>query len=130
MAEPQPPNVVEGAADPPPSIPTSAEDRKAAAALDSLDARGDDEGAAPKKNIDRDALDKAMKALGADKPKPKAALEEKKEVEKKKVVKIDQADVALLVEQLDLSKTKATELLRAHDADAVKAMTAFVTAPV
>ncbi|KAK4978345.1 hypothetical protein LTR66_010637 [Elasticomyces elasticus] len=130
MAEPQPPNVVEGAADPPASIPTNAEDRKAAAALDSLDARSDDEGAAPKKNIDRDALDKAMKALGAHKPKPKAALEEKKEVEKKKVVKIDQANVALLVEQLDLSKTKATELLRAHDADAVKAMTAFVTAPV
>ena len=33
-------------------------------------------------------------------------------------------------EQLDMSKTKATELLRAHDADAVKAMTAWVTAAV
>lgn len=29
-----------------------------------------------------------------------------------------------------MSKTKATELLRAHDADAVKAMTAWVTASV
>jgi hypothetical protein len=33
-------------------------------------------------------------------------------------------------EQLDMSKTKATELLRAYDADAVKAMTAWVTAAV
>ena len=36
----------------------------------------------------------------------------------------------LQVEQLDMSKTKATELLRIHDADAVKAMTAWVTASV
>ena len=33
-------------------------------------------------------------------------------------------------DQLDMSKTRATELLRAHDADAVKAMTAWVTAAV
>ena len=39
------------------------------------------------------------------------------------------ADVAQ-VDQLDISKTKATELLRAHEADAVKAMTAWVTAAV
>ena len=36
----------------------------------------------------------------------------------------------LQADQLDLSKTKATELLRAHDTDAVKAMTAWVTATV
>lgn len=29
-----------------------------------------------------------------------------------------------------MSKTKATDLLRAHDADVVKAMTAWVTAAV
>jgi hypothetical protein len=29
-----------------------------------------------------------------------------------------------------LSKVKATELLKTHDGDAVKAMTAFVTTPV
>lgn len=33
-------------------------------------------------------------------------------------------------EQLDLSKPKATELLRAHDADAVRAMKAWVAASV
>lgn len=34
------------------------------------------------------------------------------------------------MDELLLSKTKATDLLKAHDGDAVKAMTAFVTAPV
>ena len=33
------------------------------------------------------------------------------------------------VDQLDMSKAKATELLRAYDADAVKALTAWVTNP-
>ena len=32
------------------------------------------------------------------------------------------------VEELDLTKVKATELLKAHDGNAVKAMRAFVTA--
>ena len=31
------------------------------------------------------------------------------------------------VEELELSKVKATELLKAHDGDAIKAMRAFVT---
>lgn len=34
------------------------------------------------------------------------------------------------VEELDLHKTKATELLKAHEGDAIKAMRAFVTAAV
>lgn len=33
-------------------------------------------------------------------------------------------------EQLDLSRPKATELLRAHDADAVRAMKAWVSATI
>lgn len=32
----------------------------------------------------------------------------------------------LQVEQLDLTKTKATELLKAHDGDATKAIRAFI----
>lgn len=32
------------------------------------------------------------------------------------------------VEELDLSKAKATDLLKAHEGDAVQAMRAFVTA--
>lgn len=33
-------------------------------------------------------------------------------------------------DQLDLSRPKATELLRAHDADPIRAMKAWVTASV
>lgn len=36
--------------------------------------------------------------------------------------------VSLKVEELELSKAKATDLLKAHDGDAVQAMRAFVTA--
>ena len=102
MAEPQPPQVREGAdiEDETPAIPASAEDRKAAAALSSLDARGDDDdNAAKKENVDQEALGKAMSRLDVgnkgkegDKAKGKEG-----EAEKKKVVKVDQADVALLV---------------------------------
>jgi hypothetical protein len=59
MAEPQPPDVQEGAADP--HAPTStADDRKAAAALSTLDVQDD---ATTKKEVDSKALDKAMKRL-------------------------------------------------------------------
>jgi NACalpha-BTF3-like transcription factor len=39
-------------------------------------------------------------------------------------------DLDVQAEQLDISKPKATELLRAHDSDAVRAMKAWVTASV
>ncbi|MCJ1304710.1 hypothetical protein MMC08_007523 [Hypocenomyce scalaris] len=136
MAEPQPPQVREGADvdDETPAVPASAEDRKAAAALSSLDARPeDDEGTSEKTQLDQEALGKAMSRLElvskgkeGDRGKSKEG-----EVEKKKpVVKVDQADVVLLIEQLELSKPKATELLRAHEGNAVKAMRAFITASV
>ncbi|RMZ72226.1 Huntingtin-interacting K [Pyrenophora seminiperda CCB06] len=117
MAEPQPSTVKEGAADP--HAPTStAEDRKAAAALSTLDAQeGTDNG--EKKEVDSKALDKAMKGLGV----------KSSEQGEKKSVKIEASDVTLLVNELEVSKQKATELLRAHHGDAVKAMTAFVMTP-
>ncbi|KAI1636342.1 hypothetical protein F4809DRAFT_389477 [Biscogniauxia mediterranea] len=117
MAEPQPRSIHEGATgdvedEVSSSQAKSAEDRKAAAALASLDdTHGDDAGAAA---VDQEAVSKAMKNLGG------AA---KTEVKK---VKVDAADVALLVDELDLTKPKATELLKAHDGDAVKAMKAFI----
>jgi len=134
MADPQPPAVVEGATtgdveDELPDVPKSAEDRKAAAALSSLDTGREDD-ASSTKNVDQDAVKKAMDRLagtGASDSKVKKK-EEPKEV--KKVVKVDQADVAQIMDQLDLTKPKATELLRAHDGDAVTAMKAFVTASV
>lgn len=92
MAEPQPSAVKEGAADP--HAPTgTAEDRKAAAALESLDAQDD---IGEKKEVDSKALDQAMKGLN---------VKDKKVVEKK-TVKIDVVDVALLVRWLSLSDCK------------------------
>jgi hypothetical protein len=62
--EPQPSSLVEGATEES-TLPTNAEDRKAAAALSSLDARGDDEEetSAKSKDVDTAALNKAMKNL-------------------------------------------------------------------
>ncbi|MCJ1460796.1 hypothetical protein MMC28_011178 [Mycoblastus sanguinarius] len=145
MAEPQPSTVHEGMdrEDPPTPPPTNPEDRKAAAAMSSLETRGGDEEAEAKqsnnKQIDQEALGKAISRLElADKDKAgKAATGEKskgekeqEEREKRAKVKVDQADVGLLVEELDLNKVKATELLKAHEGDAVKAMRAFVRAAV
>ncbi len=87
MAEPQPSTIHEGAADA--HAPTgTAEDRKAAAALQSLDAPAEESGSGgEKKHVDSAALDEAMKGLNV----------KGKKVEEKKVVKIDAGDVALLV---------------------------------
>lgn len=89
--EPQPKTVQEGATtgdveEDVQATAKSAEDRKAAAALASLDARGgDDSGAAA---VDQEAVSKAMKNLGG------ATGGDKKEVKK---VKVEAADVTLLV---------------------------------
>ncbi len=34
------------------------------------------------------------------------------------------------MDELDMNKSKATDLLRAHDGDPIKAMTAFVMVPL
>ena len=97
--EPQPSNVQEGA-DPPDVIPASKEDRKAAQALSSLDVKGDeDAGAKPKKEVDMKALGEAMKNLELVQgpKKPSGAETVKKEEAPKKLVKVDPADVTLLV---------------------------------
>jgi hypothetical protein len=101
MAEAQPPTIVEGATtgDVEDEVPQakSAEDRKAAAALSSLDAPREDDSASTK-NVDQEAVKKAMDRLAgtnATAGDGKKKEDEKKEV--KKVVKVDQADVALMV---------------------------------
>ncbi|KLU93042.1 hypothetical protein MAPG_11983 [Magnaporthiopsis poae ATCC 64411] len=101
------------------TVAKSAEDRKAAAAMASLDATGGDDDASASA-VDRDAVNKAMGRLTG------GATEAKKEVKK---VKVDPADVALLVDELELSKAKATDLLKQHDGDAVKAMRAYIAVP-
>lgn len=108
MAEPQPstspPN--HDADDPPPVVPTNAEDRKAAAALSSLDAHDEDEGKPNGKganNIDQEALGRAISRLevssgakgAGGKEDEKAKAKGREEAGKK--IKVDQADVGLLV---------------------------------
>lgn len=143
MADKQPPNVVEGATTgdveddvPPTAAAKSAEDRKAAAALSSLDSAPDD-ASSSRNNVDQDAVNKAMKNLGAvaagsatgasSLSGPAAQGQGASALPIRKNIKVDAADVALLVDQLDLPKPKATELLRSHDGDAVKALKAYVT---
>jgi hypothetical protein len=75
-SEEQPPNVHEGGADA----------AKASAALSSLDRNNDDDESSPNKGADAEALGKAMQNLDVK--------EEKKSVTK---VKVEAADVALLV---------------------------------
>lgn len=87
--EPQPAGVHEGAEQPP--APASAEDRKAQAAMSTLDAAQREDDGAPKKNVDTEALGKAMKNLDVK--------DQNKKQEVKKVVKVDPADVTLLVGQ-------------------------------
>lgn len=89
MAEPQPPTMVEGATtgdvEDEVQAAKSAEDRKAQAAMSRLDARDDD---AAGSAVDKDAASKAMQSLGG------ASNAEKTEVKK---VKVEAADVTLLV---------------------------------
>lgn len=108
MAEPQssPPPPNPDADDPLPVVPTNAEDRKAAAALSSLDAHDEDEGKPNGKgtnNIDQEALGRAISRLEMSsgvkgvggKEDEKAKAKGKEEAGKK--IKVDQADVGLLV---------------------------------
>ncbi|EMD90013.1 hypothetical protein COCC4DRAFT_68182 [Bipolaris maydis ATCC 48331] len=101
MAEPQPSTIHEGASTP------------------ALDDTSSTPSNGTKKEVDGKALDKAMKGL---------SVKDKAEEEKKKNVKIEAGDVAVLVSELEITKAKATELLRANEGDAVKALVAFVTA--
>lgn len=103
MAEAQPPTIVEGATtgDVEDEVPVakSAEDRKAAAALSSLDTPREDESAGVK-DVDQEAVRKAMDRLAGPKATSNgnaAKREEEKKAEVKRVVKVDQTDVALLV---------------------------------
>lgn len=81
-------------------VAKSAEDRKAQAALSKLDAKDDDESTS--KEVDQDAVNRAMNNLGGEVTKT-----EKKEIKK---IKVDAADVALLV-SANPAICKATSVL-------------------
>jgi hypothetical protein len=82
--EPQPSSLTEGATEES-TQPTNAEDRKAAAALSSLDTHNEDDTG---KDVDTEALGKAMKNLDVKDAGKKAEAAK---------VKIEAADVTLLV---------------------------------
>ncbi|KAI9766632.1 MAG: hypothetical protein M1840_006443 [Geoglossum simile] len=116
----------------PDAPPLDPESRKAAAALSSLEANP-----APtaSSNVDQEALGKAMEGLGAGAGAGGAggagggsggAAAGGGVAAGRKVLRIDAADVAVLVEELEVAKPKATELLRANDGDVVKALRAFI----
>lgn len=75
--------------------PASAEDRKAAAALSSLDTHDDDSGA--KQNVDAEAVRKAMDRLGGGGAGGEKKEEGGKKEEVKKVVKVEAGDVKVVV---------------------------------
>ncbi|KAL7821868.1 hypothetical protein V8C26DRAFT_391210 [Trichoderma gracile] len=123
------------ASDPPPSQSGTAEDRKAASALSNLDAPSSvgeaSSSASTPANVDHEAVSKAVSSLG-DSSKTSSSSSKTAAAgaaggaaaAAKKTVKVDAADVALLVDQLEVNKAKATELLKAHDGDAVAALRA------
>lgn len=98
--EPLPSDIQEGPEDPA-SLPANAEDRKAAKAMSKLDTRGDDEETHPKKEMDIKALNDAMKNLGVQEQGKQtqtgAGADVKKVEAPKPLLKVDQADVTLLV---------------------------------
>ncbi|KAH7400287.1 hypothetical protein BKA64DRAFT_671530 [Cadophora sp. MPI-SDFR-AT-0126] len=130
MAEAQPPTIVEGATtgdvdDEIPAVAKSAEDRKAAAALSSLDTPRDDESAG--KDVDQEAVRKAMERLGGAGATNGIAAKKDEQKVVKKTVKVVPADVTLLIDELELSKPKATDLLKLHDGNAEAALRAYIT---
>jgi len=121
---------------------TNAEDRKAAAALDALNANamsqdnGEGQGSKQPSAADQEALKGAMGRLEIESKKGmqtdggKKKEEVRKEAEVKKKVKVSQEDVQFLVAELDLSKARATELLRGADGNLGDAVRGFVVGEV
>lgn len=102
-----------------PPVPANAEDRKAASALANLDDNDDAASSSNAAPVDLAAIKKATKGAAGISDASATAF---------KNVKVEAADVALLVEELELPRAKATELLKHHEGDAVKAMRAYVAA--
>ncbi|OJK03936.1 hypothetical protein ASPACDRAFT_75454 [Aspergillus aculeatus ATCC 16872] len=119
-------------------LPANAEDRKAAAALSSLhtnEIAATDSPTRLPSSADQEALGKAMSRLeiaaGHPAGKKRAGTTQQSkeggELVKKKAVKVSTDDVNLLVDQLDLNKLRATELLKAHEGNVAQAIKAFIT---
>jgi len=106
MAEPQPSAMHEGAETPP--APAGGAAASEAAALSSLDNKTlSESSAAPKKEVDLKALNDAMKALGSGdgnkKPAAAGTLKKASTEEPVKLIKVEAAEVGLLVSLISLS---------------------------
>ncbi|CAD6499728.1 BgTH12-03836 [Blumeria graminis f. sp. triticale] len=109
------------------SVSKSAEDRKAAAALSSIEREDEDSNNA--KDIDHEAVRKAMERL--DDGNSNGVVQRKVDSNNlAKSVKYAPADINLIVEELELSKSKANELLRLNDGDLEKALRQFIRQPL
>ncbi|KAK6527223.1 hypothetical protein TWF281_010412 [Arthrobotrys megalospora] len=109
-----------------PQKPTNAEDAKTLKALSNLDTHSslDDSSTPASNSANAEALGKATAGLsslsaGAGKAADAGA--------KKVIVKVAAEDVAVIVEEMEVSKAKATELLRANGADLNKTLKAMIT---
>jgi hypothetical protein len=103
MAEPQPQTTSQvplsnDVEEETPAVAKSAEDRKAAAALSSLDKK--DEGGSTSKDVDQEAVKKAMERLAGGGGIAAKSTESKEKSDVKKVVKVDAGDVALVVSSI------------------------------
>ena len=139
MAEPQPSTATEGMDDPAPA-PASAEDRKAAAAMNALESSRavDEENQKPTNQADADKINQAISRLelvdkagkvsteDPNEERRKKREDELKEKERRAKIKVDQAHVNFMVEELDMTKTKAKEFLQAHEGDFKVALRAYV----
>ncbi|KAJ5222404.1 uncharacterized protein N7469_008644 [Penicillium citrinum] len=115
------------------SLPSNAEDRKAAAALSSLNTTElatDGEPAPGRSNAEQEALGKAMSRLeiaSGQGSVGKKSVEPFKKEDVRRNVRIVAADVTFLADQLDVHRNRATELLRAQGGDVTSAMREFVS---
>ncbi|PGH10281.1 hypothetical protein GX51_00038 [Blastomyces parvus] len=75
------------------------------------------------------AVGTGKKDTDAKKSKTEGKTDEVEKAVKKKVLKVAAEDVGLLADQLDLTKVKATELLKAHEGDPIKAIRAYIAPP-
>ena len=140
MAEPQPASVTEGMDEAAPPL-ASAEDRKTRAAMSALESSRtveNEDSQKPNKKVDASAISDALSRLEVANEAGKSSAEdpneerrkkredERKERERRAKIKVNQADVTTLAEECDLTKVKATELLRAHEGDFEQALRAFL----
>ncbi|KAK6508622.1 hypothetical protein TWF506_010703 [Arthrobotrys conoides] len=108
-----------------PQKPTNAEDAKTLKALSNLDTHSSlDDSSTPtasSNSANAEALAAGLSSLSVGTGKTADA------GVKKVVVKVAAEDVAVIVENMEVSKVKATELLRANGADLKKTLKAMIT---